>query len=60
LFIIIFNLEKPCGKNLDMHWYIRIKLLKNPMGKYRRKHHDNHVYARKISSPKKPLWGKIR
>jgi hypothetical protein len=30
------------------------------MGKYRRKHHDNHVHALKISSPKKPLWGKIR
>jgi hypothetical protein len=28
------------------------------MGKYRRTHHDNHVYARTISSLKKPLWGK--
>jgi hypothetical protein len=35
-----------------------IKLLKNPMGKYRRKHHDNQVYACKISSPKNPCGEK--
>jgi hypothetical protein len=28
------------------------------MGKYRRKHHDNQVYACKISSPKKTPVGK--
>jgi hypothetical protein len=47
MFIIIFNLEKPCGKKLRYALYIRIKLLKNSMGKYWRKHHDNHVYALK-------------
>jgi hypothetical protein len=37
---------------------MRIKLLKTPMGKYRRKHHDNHVYALKISSLKNPYGEK--
>jgi hypothetical protein len=29
------------------------------MGKYRRKHRDNHVYALKISSPKNPCGEKL-
>jgi hypothetical protein len=59
MFIIIFNLENPVGKT-KICINIRIKLLKNPMGKYMRKQHDNHVYALTISSPKKTLWGKTR
>jgi hypothetical protein len=48
------------GKKLRYALIYRIKLIENLIGKYRIKHHDNHVYTHTILSPEKPLWGKTR